>query len=653
MGLAFLVPAFLAGLLVLGLPIWVHLRNRPKTDTVEFPSLMFIERIPYRAVQRQRLRHRLLFVTRSLALLLLVLAFARPFFGDALPGAAAGGAREVVLVLDRSWSMRYEGHWEVAVDAVRAEIAALRPGDRLSLIVFDEQAEILIESQPLTAVVAGLLSELQPSDLTTSYAAGLGAAARVLADRTLPASEIVLISDFQRTGQPEDIEIRLPASTVLRPVNVVAGAVANTGVADVGLDRVTAAGGVELRVTARLTRQGGADERTVPVLLLVDDVVVQRRPVTLPAEGAVRVSFDPVSAAEELRVEVRLGEDALVGDDTFRAVASLGASLSVLLVENPGAGTSNSLYLERALGVGMRPAFVVDRQVLRDLRAVDLIGRDLVVLNDTGAVDAGLATALNEYVRAGGGLLVGLAESAEAGPSGLLPFAVGGVIDRSGALGATLGFVDTAHPVFAAYRSPDAGDLSGARFYRYRGLEPVPQEGVLARFDDGIPALVHFPLGDGRVVVWTSSFDTFWTDLPLQPIFVPFVHEVAKFAAGYREADAWRAATPERGPGFYQVEGPEGPTSLAVNLDRREADLTALDPEELLASVAWSSGADVSGEQATEFSPARVEAGQSVWWYLVIVALLLLLTETALSNRLSRRASWGRNESEPPHRAPL
>lgn len=650
--MAFLVPAFLAGLVAIGLPIWVHLRNRPKTDTVEFPSLMFIERIPYRAVQRQQLRHRLLFAMRALALILLVLAFARPFFGDSLPTAVAGGAREVVVVLDRSWSMRYEGHWDVAIDAVRAEIAALSAGDRLSLIVFDEQAEILIESQPVSAVAAGLLSGLQPSDLTTSYAAGLRAAARVLADRTLPASEIVLISDFQRTGQHEDIEIRLPASAVLRSVNVVSGPVVNVGVADVELDRVAGTGGAELQVTARLTRQGGSDQRTVPVSLLVDDVEVQRRPVTLPAEGAARVAFDPIPAAEELRVEVRLGEDALAGDDTFHAVASHGASLTVALFENPGAGTSNSLYLERAFGVGTRPAFAVDRQVLHDLRAVDLIGLDLVVLNDTGGLDAGSAIALSEYVRAGGGLLIGLAELAEAGPSELLPFAVGGVIDRSGALGATLGFVDTAHPVFEAYRSPEAGDLSGARFYRYRALEPAPQSGVLARFDDGIPALVHFPLGEGRVVVWTSSFDTFWTDFPLQPIFVPFVHEVAKFAAGYLDAGAWRAATPERGPGFYQVDGPDGPTSLAVNLDRREADLTALDPEELLASIAWSSGADVSGGEATDSSPARVEAGQSAWWYLLVAALLLLLAESALSNRLSSRASWGRTESEPSPGAP-
>ena len=652
MSLAFLVPAFLAGLLALGLPIWVHLRNRPKTDTVEFPSLMFIERIPYRAVQRQQLRHRLLFATRSLALLLLVLAFARPFFGDAPPTSLAGGAREVVLLLDRSWSMRYEGHWDRAVAAVRAEMAALSAGDRVSLIVFDEQAEILIESQPPSVFGDGLLSGLRPSDLATSYAAGLRAAARVLADSALPASEIVLVSDFQRTGQPDDVEIRLPDLAVLRPVSVLGGAVANAGVADVVLDRVAGPDGVGLRVTARLTRQGGADERTVPALLMVDGVEVQSRAVTLPGEGAARVVFDPVLAAEEMRLEVRLGEDGLSGDDTFLAVASPGGALSVALLENPGAGTSDSIYVERALGVGTRPAFMVDREVLRDLRGVDLIGRDLVVLNDTGAIDAGSAAALSEYVSAGGGLLIGLAELSEAVSSGLLPFAVGGVVDRSGDLGATLGFVDTAHPVFEAYRSPEAGDLSGARFYRYRGLQPPPQEGVLARFDDGNPALVHFPLGAGRVVVWTSSLDTFWTDLPLQPIFVPFVHEVAKFAAGYREADAWLAATSERGPGFYRVDGPEGPASLAVNLDRREADLTALDPEELLASVAWSSGAEVSGKEAEDVDPARVEAGQSGWWYLVVAALLLLLTESTLANRLSPRASWDRGQSDLPPKAP-
>jgi Mg-chelatase subunit ChlD len=653
MGLAFLVPAFLAGLLAIGLPIWVHLRNRPKTDTVEFPSLMFIERIPYRAVQRQQLRHRLLFAMRALALLLLIIGFARPFFGDQLPTAAAGGAREVVIALDRSWSMRYDGHWDAAVSAVNDELNQLDAADRVSLILFDAQAEVILESQPAASVPPGLVAGLMPSDLTTSFAAGLRAAGRVLEDNTtLPATEIVLISDFQRSGQGGDIEVRLPEGTRLRPI-AVSQTVSNIGVADVSVTRVVDGEQPAARVTARLTRQGGAAPVSVPVTLTVNGEEVQRRSVSMPAAGATRLDFDPVSAAEGLRLEVRIAPDTLAGDDGFYAVASPGEALAVMLLENPGAGASDSLYLERALAVGSRPAFVVDRQVLRDLRLADLAGTDLVILNDAGELDTGSATALADFVTAGGGLIVGLAEMAGGAVSPVLPFAAADVVDRSAELGATLGFVDTAHPVFEAYRSPESGDLSGARFYRYRGLVPAPVEGVLARFDDGAPALVHVGMGTGHVVVWTSSLDTFWSDLPRQPIFVPFIHEVSKFAASYREADAWVPATADRGPGFYREEAEGEPSDVAVNLDRAESDLTPLDPEELLASVAWSSGVEVDGAGNAYVDPARVEAGQSLWWYLIVAALILLLAESTLSNRLSSRASWSSGESElPPGTAP-
>ena len=123
--LSLLVPAFLAGLVALAIPVWVHLRNRQRTDTVDFPSVMFLEQIPFKTVQRQQLRHRALFALRCVAIALLVFAFARPFV-PAL-GVAAGdaaGAREVVVLVDRSWSMQYSGHWAAAQQAVREEAAA-------------------------------------------------------------------------------------------------------------------------------------------------------------------------------------------------------------------------------------------------------------------------------------------------------------------------------------------------------------------------------------------------------------------------------------------------------------------------------------------------------------------------------------------------
>ena len=55
MGLGFLVPAFLAGMLALGIPILVHLRNKDKEKPYRFPSLMFLEQLPIRTSARQRI----------------------------------------------------------------------------------------------------------------------------------------------------------------------------------------------------------------------------------------------------------------------------------------------------------------------------------------------------------------------------------------------------------------------------------------------------------------------------------------------------------------------------------------------------------------------------------------------------------------------
>src|ERR1700704_3583269 len=110
----FLAPAFLAGLAAIAVPVIIHLINRERKVVVEFPSLMFLQRIPYRSVRRQKIRHLLLLILRCLALALLVAAFARPFFDRKHPTASTTGAREVVILLDRSASMGYANRWTKA-----------------------------------------------------------------------------------------------------------------------------------------------------------------------------------------------------------------------------------------------------------------------------------------------------------------------------------------------------------------------------------------------------------------------------------------------------------------------------------------------------------------------------------------------------------
>ena len=92
-------------------------------------------------------------------------------------------------------------------------------------------------------------------------------------------------------------------------------------------------------------------------------------------------------------------------------------------------------------------------------------------------------------------------------------------------------------------------------------------------------------------------------------MFVPLMHELSKHAAGYREERSWATVTPELPPGFRVIDAPEGPRAVAVNRNRRESDLTPLDAEELLAGVAFGSGAGISEGNAAP-SPDRIEAAQ-------------------------------------------
>src|SRR6187431_453075 len=102
--MAFLAPLFFAALASLAIPIVIHLTQRERKQVVEFPSLMFLEKIPYQSVRRRRIRDWPLLAMRLAAILLIVFAFARPFMRSSpVALASAMGPREVVVLLDHSY----------------------------------------------------------------------------------------------------------------------------------------------------------------------------------------------------------------------------------------------------------------------------------------------------------------------------------------------------------------------------------------------------------------------------------------------------------------------------------------------------------------------------------------------------------------------
>jgi hypothetical protein len=175
-----------------------------------------------------------------------------------------------------------------------------------------------------------------------------------------------------------------------------------------------------------------------------------------------------------------------------------------------------------------------------------------------------------------------------------------------------------------------------------------------------------------------STLDLGWNDLPVKPVFLPFVHTMLRYLADYSEAPASmtvgqvvpasrkpavngvgsRGATVAVAPsgarvtigaedgalelveqGFYDIRtqgaGADTAVTLASNVDLSESNLAAMDPRELVAAATGRpSGTPSAYPDARPSDEAQAQA-QRLWWYLLVAAGLLLAAETLLSNRLS------------------
>ena len=690
--MAFLAPLFLAGLLALAVPIIVHLTHKERKDVIVFPSLMFLTRIPYQAVRRQRIRHWLLFALRCLALILLALAFSRPFLTR--PASAAPvrglGAKELVILLDRSYSMAYGDRWTRGVDAAKRAIAGIGLNDRASIVLFDGTATAATEPTADKAVLTTAIDRVKPGAAITRFEPAFKLAQRVLSESKLPRREVLLISDFQRVGWDGRESPTLPAGTTIEKVDLSEAKTSNVAVTGVDFRRDYADDRERVGITTRLVNRS-ADARTNhSVTLELNGRAVETKQVNLGANAAATVDFAAAPLPSGVtRGVVRLADDALPRDNSFFFAISRGQALSVLVIDHREGGAARSLYVERALGIGDRPNFRVTTKRLGNVTSSDLVGRSLVLINDSDLPGGELGRRLVEYVQNGGGLLVALGDRSAprerpAYAAELLPATADAPIDRSNDRGGTLGYIDRSHPIFELFSAPRSGDFSTPRFFRYRSVTPAPADEQLARFDDGHIALLERKVGRGRVLVFTSSFDGIWNDLPLQPVFLPVAHQLAKYAAAYADERPWSivgqvANLPtifrdSTGPadaanradyvavapsgartrlegtakrsvelaeqGFYELQRSGSraePRVVAVNVDLTESDLTAVEPQLMTAAMVARAGADSASSSVEASTPAEAERRQGFWWYLLAAVLLLLVGETLLSNQLSRR----------------
>ena len=670
MGLGFLVPAFLAGLAAIAIPLLMHLRDRNEETPTRFPSLMFLVRLPIRTSDRRKVTDWPLLLLRALAIAVLVLAFSRPFFGRSAEATAQARARNVVLLLDRSLSMGYAGNWAAAQDSARAVLASLGAADQVALVLFDEEAEL---AQPWTrdkSTVRAIIDASTPVSRGTRFGAALRVARSALVSAPAGASEFVLVTDLQRSGLTGVAGLELPAGLPMRVAQVAAATRPNTSLRAVEARRVVAGTRVQLQVLARVVTRELAAPRTVRLTLRIAGREVGARTATLQPNGELSVVFDAIPApSTAVEGEVTIDADLLAADDRFYFALPADDGLTVLLMVPDDIARDETLYLERALAIGRAPTVRVERRRPGTLDAATLDRSALVVLWDVAPPAGTAGAALARWIDDGGGLVVAAGQrlgarriTALAGVAG-----VNGIADRRAGGGAMLGDVREEHPLFTPFRA-SAAALVAPRFYRYPRLEPAVGADVLARFDDGAPALIERRAGEGRMILLAMSLDARESDFPLQPAFLPLTRRLVLYGAGHESTPLWRTTGESwvprdvrREPVVAAPDGaiirPQGTVNgvalilqqvgvyaayerrvdgaprarVAVNAPAAESELVSADARELLLGVGESADSTLRGLAAA--TTAEVESRQQAWRWLVLLAALLLLAETVIASQ--------------------
>ena len=456
--MGFLTPLFLVALAGIAVPVIIHMIQRERKNVVQFPSLMFLRRIPYQSVRRRHIRNWPLLLLRLAALALIVAAFARPFLRtQSLAAAAAGGAREVVILIDRSYSIGYGDRWARSVARARDRVNELGAADRASIVFFDTGAEVALRSTSDKGRLASAISAGKLSAAATKYGPALKLAGSILSESALTNREVMLISDFQRAGWLGAEGVRLPDGATLTPVSVATEQVTNVSIAPAVLQRTTFSDQERVTVTSGAINRGAAAVG-VDLTLEVDGRAIQTRTLKLEAGGSGSVTFDPFTPASKFtRGTVRIPDDRLTRDNAYHFVVSprhprqggdRRRCAGIQPVHRPrSCARRNAGFRRGAAGRSTR---------IRPAAAV-------VILNDL-AVSPAAAERLGKFVENGGGLFVGLGPRASwPGTPDVLPAQLGQPVDRTRGTAGRLGALEYGHPIFESFRAPRSGDFSSAR----------------------------------------------------------------------------------------------------------------------------------------------------------------------------------------------
>ncbi|MBU0509665.1 BatA domain-containing protein [bacterium] len=687
--MTFLNSAILAALTLGLLPILIHLLNRQRFKKVDFPTLRFLRELQRQKMRQVRLRQVILLILRTLAVLFLVVALARPVLKSSagiLPGANA--KTTAVLILDRSASMQTEtpdgSRFRSLQTRAQEILRLLKDGDEAVLIWADDPPQNFpptptAQIHVLREAVVNAAAGYRGGDLV----AALRAARRILGQSQNLHKEVYVLSDFSGSAWPAELpsEPLMPDDVRLFLLSPDGARVRNVGItqADVTSRIITPGRPIEVTFTARNTGAHPAEDHIISVYLGGRRVAQTR--ITLSPGGITteRFKFVPDMPGDQVgyvRVE---DADDLAADDQRYFVLRVPSQLRVALAGFDGAARALTAL---ALNPTGDPGAFVNVRVLSEsqLEMADWSEFDAIFLMDASDFSPAFGPRLRRFVENGRGVFVAsgprsdLRSYAAWLPSLGLPTPVELWQDTTGTRWSR---VDMKHPLFEGLFEETPTNVSPDIYRLVRVADGSTAVEIVATAGN-LPFLLESYVGHGHALLMAGSPDPEWSTLFRSGIFPPLMVSSAAYLSGIGTSGtmfqltagvaaqlAFPGAPGEekyevRGeenliptvetagtgfdlrfpglemPGDYELwQGSRRVSALAVSVSAKETDIMPL-PEQSYRKILGGRVVELGQQTTIQAAVFEGRHGLELWKLCLFIALGLLIAE-ALVGRVGKR----------------
>ena len=650
---------------------------------------MFLLAAHRQNVRRIQLKHLLILLLRVLIIILIALALARPLLKNRFAFAGARTKTSVVIILDNSYSMGYQGvqggRFEIAKEMALDVAQSLQRGDSASVILMSDIPDPLFPK--LTKDLNQVREAIRRSQIAyraTLVPPSLEMAHDILEASNDPNKEIYLISDFNRNGWARwnRVPNRSGARIFLLPLDD--EITDNISIEEVRASSQLIGLGLPIELGVAIGVHSDAPLADTTLTLFIDE---QKRRSISPQAGAgesVTLTFTHQFESPGTHTGyLELTADRLPLDNRRYFALDAYGQIRVLCVG------PQTMYLTLALNPAVQgqpntdSPFLPATASLEALEDLTLTEYDILILADVPAFSVRVQQQLQAFMRAGKSVIYLVGDGVDTASynafADWLPANVGQPITWQPPV--TLSSYREDSPIFEVFKGEDFAGQYAPQFYRGLELKPAGDARIVAQLSDGTPFLIERPIDRGIALLFNvSAAQLDASNLLISPHFLPLLQQVVlytkaiqsthqrnlivgqPYTANYRWSGATTTQITRLGdtthwsetlslaedgsltfsgtnaPGIYQVEGQGRDTLLrdffAVNVDATESELQPIPIQEAADRIGAQTEI-ISESEALEQTLNTYRVGVEIWSELLLIALILMLIEGILSNRES------------------